>query len=315
MALVLPWVSRTPVSVEGLLYLLHLFYCGLLGILLHASVEGGVNLQTFSVVGIFLVLAVVVGTPSLHKVGHSLAEVVCLSVVCVLNAVVELDLKLLKRVALLLCKVAVLMHQVEHDVTTLQRVLRVDKWVVIGGSLKHTNQYSGLLSSDFFWRATKVCLTCSLNSECVRAEVNGVSILCKNFVLFEEEFQLVCCNPLLALQDKHFDTRNVSKQSCRIFRTCAEQVLGQLLGDGRGSTCIVMQGVILQCCGKCLIINTMVTVEALVLGIYQCLPESRVNIVVAHRGAVLAEELTYLFAIGAIYHRCLCRALVLDSRH
>ena len=313
--LVLPRVSRSPVRVEGLLNLLHLLYCSLFGILLHACIERGVNLQTLSVVGIFLVFAVVVGAPAFHPVGHSLTEVVGLAVVCILNAVVELDLQLLQRVALLLSKIAVLAHQIEHDVTTFQRILRVDKRVVICGGLQHSYQHSSLLCGKLLWRATKVGLTSSLNTKCVRTEVDGVGILGKNLVLGEEELQLVGRYPLLTLQYEHFDARNIAQQSCRIFRTSTEQVLGQLLGDGRCTTCIMMQGIVLQCCSECLIVDTMMAVETLVLCINQRLPEGRIHILVTHRGTVLTEELTYLLAIGTINHRCLGWALVLDGRH
>ena len=94
-ALVLPGISAAPVRVKALLHLLHLLHGSLLGILLHARVECGVNLQSLGVVGVFVIFAVVVGTPALHKVGHSLAEVVSLAVVGILHAIVELNLQLL----------------------------------------------------------------------------------------------------------------------------------------------------------------------------------------------------------------------------
>ena len=59
----------------------------------------------------------------------------------------------------------------------------------------------------------------------------------------------------------------------------------------------------------------MVTVEALILGVNQGLPEGWVYIVVAYRGTVLAKEFTNLFAISADNHRSLGRALVLDGAH
>ena len=244
-ALVLPRICAAPVRVKALLHLLHLLYGSLFGILLHARVECGVNLQSLGVVGVFVVLAIVVGTPALHPVAHSLAEVVSLAVVGILYAVIQLNLQLLQRVALLLSQVAVLLHQVEHDVTALQRVVGVNQRVIVGGSLQHSNQYGSILNSKLLWRAAKVGFTSCLDTECVRTKVNGVSILCQYLVLIKEELQLVGCNPLLTLQYEHFNARDVTQQTCRILRTCAEQVLGQLLCDGRCATGIVMQGVIL----------------------------------------------------------------------
>ena len=125
-----------------------------------------------------------------------------------------------------------LVHQVEHNVTALQRVVGVNQRVVVGGSLQHTYQHSCILGSKILWRATKVSFTSCLDTECVRTEIHGVGILCQNLVLVKEELQLVGSNPLLALQNEHLDTGDVTQQTCRILRTCTEQVLGQLLCDG-----------------------------------------------------------------------------------
>ena len=46
MLLVLPWVGFSPVVVEVTLHHFHLLYGSLFGIFLHASVDGGVYLQS-----------------------------------------------------------------------------------------------------------------------------------------------------------------------------------------------------------------------------------------------------------------------------
>ena len=74
-----------------------------------------------------------------------------------------------------------------------------------------------------------------------------------------------------------------------------------------------MKGVILQGSGKGLIVDTMMAIEALVLGIDEGFPEYGVHLFVSHRRAVLAEEFADEFAIGAIDHGSLGGALVLDS--
>ena len=78
--------ADAPVIVEVLLHLLHLLAGGILGILLHAGIDGGVYLQTAGVEVVTLVLA-----PVFQVVGHSLTEVFRLSVVVFLYLEVELD--------------------------------------------------------------------------------------------------------------------------------------------------------------------------------------------------------------------------------
>ena len=59
----------------------------------------------------------------------------------------------------------------------------------------------------------------------------------------------------------------------------------------------------------------MMTVETLVLGVDKRFPESRINVFIAHRCTVLAEELTNLFAISTVNHRSFCWAFILDRRY
>lgn len=88
MARILPGIGRTPVRVEGLLHLFHLLASSILGVFLHAGVEGGLDAQTSGIE----VDAVVVA-PVLEFVSHRLTEIVGLTVVGILDAVVEFDLE------------------------------------------------------------------------------------------------------------------------------------------------------------------------------------------------------------------------------
>ena len=309
--LVLPGIGAAPVGIEGLLHLFHLLDGCLFGIFLHARIDGGVDLQSFGIEGVAIVEIVL--APAFQIVGHSLAEVVGIAIVGGFDAVVEFDVDLLERVALGLGEVVVLAHEVEHDVTTLQRVVGIDEGIIIGGGLEHAYEDGGVLGREVLRLAVKVGLTSGLDAEGVRAEIDRVGILREDFVLGEEELELIGRDPLLALEDEHLDAGDVAQQSGGVFRTCAEQVLGQLLGDGGCTTRIVMKGVILQGSGKGLIVDTMMAIEALVLGIDEGFPEYRVHLFVSHRRAVLAEEFADEFAIGAIDHGSLGGALVLDS--
>ena len=158
--LILPGIGRAPVVVEVLLHLHHLLAGSLLGVFLHTGVDGGVDLQAVGIEVVAVVLA-----PFPQVVGHRLAEVGSLTVVGVLHAVVEVDLEFLQRVADFLGQVAVLRHQVEYDVAALQRVLRIDQRIIIGGGLQHTHQHSGFLSRQFPRRAAEVGLAGSLDTK------------------------------------------------------------------------------------------------------------------------------------------------------
>ena len=78
--------ADAPVVVEVLLHLLHLLAGCLLGILLHAGIYGGVDLQTAGVEVVTFFLA-----PVFQVVGYSLTEVFSLSVVVFLYLEVEFD--------------------------------------------------------------------------------------------------------------------------------------------------------------------------------------------------------------------------------
>ena len=72
--------------VEVLLYLFHLLAGCIFSILLHAGIDGGINLQTAGIEVVTFVF-----TPVFQVVGYSLTEVFSLSVVVFLYLEVELD--------------------------------------------------------------------------------------------------------------------------------------------------------------------------------------------------------------------------------
>ena len=77
----------------------------------------------------------------------------------------------------------------------------------------------------------------------------------------------------------------------------------------------MVQGVVFQSCRKGLVVDTMVTIEALILCIDEGFPENWVHLLVSHWRAVLAEELTDGLAVGTVDDGGLGRTLVLDGRH
>ena len=187
--------------------------------------------------------------------------------------------------------------------------------IVVGGGLEHSDEHGRLLGGEGTWGGAEVGLGGGLDAKGVGAEVDGVGILGENLLLGEEVLQLVGCYPLLALHDEHLQAGNVAEQSRGVLGTGAEQVLGQLLGNGRCATGIVVQQIVLEYGQECLVVDAVVGVEALVLGVNQCLPEHGAYLVVAYWRAVLTEELSYLHFVGTEDFRCLCRAFVLDGLH
>ena len=206
---ILPGVDGAPVAVEGLLQLLHLLVGSLLGILLHAGVDGGVDLQSLGVEGVAVV--VVVLAPALQVVGHGLAEIVGVAVVDTLDAVVELDLEFLQRVALCLREMSVLLHEVEHDVAALQRIVGIDEGIIECGGLEHAHEDGGILGCEILRCAAEVGLTGGLDAKGIGAEIDRVGILRENLLLGEEELELVGRDPLLALHDEHLDAGDIAQ--------------------------------------------------------------------------------------------------------
>ena len=125
--LVLPGRSRAPMAVEAFLNHAHLFVHSLLGIFLHARVEGGVNLQTIGIevyVHLFLVEEIA------QVLGQLLSEVQRLAVVNVLYTKTQLNGHGAERVVFSLRKMSVGAQVVEHHVAALQAALRVQLGVV-----------------------------------------------------------------------------------------------------------------------------------------------------------------------------------------
>ena len=295
MPFVLPGVSTAPVRVEVALHLTHLLPRCLLGIFLHTGIDGGIDGQSVGIEVIAIVLA-----PLLQVAGHCLTEIGGLSVIHILDAEVEFDLCLLKRVELCLGQVAVLSHQVEHDVTALQGVLGIDQRIIIGGGLQHAHQYCRLFCRQVLRCTTEVGLAGRLDAERVRAEIHGVGILRQDLLLGKEHLQFEGCYPLLALHDEHLDAGDIAQQSCRVFASGTEEVLRQLLGDGGGSSCVAVQDILLGYGHKGGKVDAVMTVEAFVLRIDQCLPEHGVHLFVIHRGTVLTEELANHHIVGTV---------------
>ena len=284
-----------PVVVEAFLHLFHLLAGSLLGIFLHAGVDGGVNLQSAGVEVVALVLA-----PVFQVVGDGLAEVLRLSVVVFLHLEVEHDRLLLQFLEAVLTEVAVGHHVIEHGVAACQTVLWVGARVVVGCSLEHAHEHGNLVGGEFLRRGVEVSLGGSLDAVGVASEVHGVGIHGDDFLLRVDRLQLHGDDPLLALHDEDAEQRNFAQQSRGVLRAHTEHVLRQLLCDGGGATCVVMQEGVLCRTKHADRVDADVLVESLVLGIHECLEEVGVHLLVFHRSTVLVEVLADELSVGAI---------------
>ena len=206
-----------------------------------------------------------------------------------------------------------LLHQVEDDIAALQGILWIDKGIIIGSGLEHTHQDGCILRLQVLGRAAEIGLAGSFDTEGVGTEIDGVGIARQNLLLVEEIFQFVGRDPLLALHDEHLQTRYVTQQACGVFGARAEQVLGELLRDGGGTSGIAMQDILLGDSCESGIVDAVMAEETLIFSVDEGVPEDGIHLLVLDRRTILTEELAYQLVVCTIDHRGLGRALVLNG--
>ena len=132
-------------------------------------------------------------------------------------------------------------HVIEYLIAPSLRVLGVGDRIIVGGGLQHTHQYCCLFGLQFSRGGVEIGLTCRLDTEGIRTEIHCVGIHGEDLFLVEEILQFTGDDPFLGLHDEHLHTGDLSEQTGRILRTYTEHILGQLLGDGRTTTGIMMK--------------------------------------------------------------------------
>ena len=307
MLLILPGIGVAPVVLEVALHLLHLLDGGSLGILLHAGVDGGVDLQTAGIEVVAVVLA-----PVLEVVGNSLAEICGLTVVVALDAIVERDGLEFECVVGGLRKMAVTHHIVEHRVAALETVVGVDAGIIICGGLEHTHKDGSLVGGEILGGGAEVGLARRLDTEGIAAEINRVGIHGEDVALVEDILKLDCGNPLLALHYQYLKTGDATKKTCGVVGADTEEVLCQLLGDGGGTAGVVMDGCVLDGGKHANEVDALVMIESLVLGIDEGFPKFRIDILILHGGAVFVEILADHHTVGTVDLGCLTADGILD---
>ena len=281
--------------VETLLDNLHLFDDSFFRILLHTRINGSIDFQAIPVkVNIILI------TPFAEVICYGITVIECLSVVVILHTIVKVDGLLCQRVVCFLRDILMFEHVVQHHIPSVERVFRIDTRIIISGSLQQSYEDSTLIRCEFLWRRPEICLCRCFDTKSIRAEIYRIGIHRENLFLVEEHLQLHGSNPLLAFHDEHFHAGDIAEKSRRILRTDTEHVLDQLLCDGRSTTCIVMNDIILEGSEHTLEVNTEMLIVTLVLCINQSTPENRVNILILNRSTILAEVFSNQFTIGTI---------------
>ena len=131
----------------GLNFLAEVFSHGLLGVTLHAAVDGGVNLQAILVHIVMLAVGLAVAAaPVLHVAAQVFAQVGSQTVVVALRRVVAHVERLgLIGFIVLVAQVVVAVHLVEHRIATCQRVVGVQYGTVGRGGLEQTHQHGSLV--------------------------------------------------------------------------------------------------------------------------------------------------------------------------
>ena len=183
--LILPRVFVAPVVLEVALDNAHLFVGGLLGIFLHACVEGGIYFQSACIQVIPILIQ-----PFFQVVGNGVAEIGGLTVIVFFYLEIKLDGKGRKRLVFFFADVTVLEHLLEHHVTAGKAVLGVGAWVVIGRSLEHTHQDGGLVGGELLGRTVKISLGSRLDTVRIGTEIYGIGVHGDDFLFRIDVFKL-----------------------------------------------------------------------------------------------------------------------------
>ena len=320
---ILPGIGAAPMVVEPLLHGLHLRPHGFFGIGLHARVDGGVDAQSVGI-EVELVDGVVAWhmtvVAKLVDVGlECLAEVGCHAVLIALaNACPQGDGQCQQRIELF-CRgffsvedeVSEVIDLLQHGVSAAQAVLGIEARVVVAGGFEQSDQCGCLFVGDGIGRGAEVGACCRLDAIGVAAEVYGVEVHGQNLFLREEPLQLCCHYPFLGLHDENPDAWQLSEQSGGVLCPDAEEVLGKLLGDGAGASCMAAEDV-LAGGEEADEVDAMMLIESLVLGVDEGANQGGRYLFVGDGCAVLVEEASHEHFVAGVDLGCFAHHGVLD---
>ncbi len=205
--LVYPRVVIAPMVLEVALNDLHLFASSILSILLHPTVDGGVDFQATGIEVISLVEEAVL----LEVVRNILTEVERLTIIVLLNLVIELHRQLAEGVAVVLREVVIGHHITKHRIATGRTVLRIRTGIIHGGRLEHADKRGSLLDGELLGSGVKVGFGSCLHTKRIGTEVHRVGVHRDNLLLAVHGLQLRGNDPLLALHNQYLQSGNLAQ--------------------------------------------------------------------------------------------------------
>ena len=258
-------LGRTVLGVHlGLDDRAQLFEHRLLGVLLHRGVDRGIDFQPVLVdvvgraVGLRVLVAPAVdrvvlvlldgllvipfgvevaalGGPGVHHLPQHLAEVGRLPVVVRDGAVVERNGQRRERVALGVRDGARFGHAREHEVATGHGVVVVAHRRVARRCVDHAHQHGGLLQVELVGRFVEEGVRRRLDAVGVRSVLHDVEVHRGDLLLGVVVFEFERRDPLLEF--RQHELAFAQQRALAAYRVAREEVLGQLLRDGRSSAC------------------------------------------------------------------------------
>ena len=289
-------LAGSELALEGGLYLLaEVFAHGLLGIALHARVDGGVDLQAVLVHVVVVAIGfAVVLAPVFHVGADVLAQIGCQAVVVALGRVARhVDGFLLVDGQAVVAEVAVVVHLGEDDIAALQRVVGVQHGAVGRGGFEQSHEYGGLVDVQLGGRLVEEGLRGGLDAEGIAAEVDGVEVHGENLLLGVVVLQLDGHDPLTELGE--------DGATAGVGLAHLVEVLGQLLGDGGAAAggAMASDDSLEEHAEETACVDAGVAVETGVLGGDEGIDEVGGKLVVGDVGAVLEAYVAQHLAVVA----------------
>ena len=259
-------LAALPVLVEaGLQAAAHELLHRLLGITLHAGVDGGIDLQAVAVDVIRLAVGTIMGVgPFGEFLAELLAEIGGLTAVVVHHPEMRhVDGDLRHGVVDGLGDIVVLHHALQHQVAALHGAFGVAHRAESGRGVHHAGHQGTLLEVQVLWVLVEEGLGRRTDAIGVVPEGHRVEVHGDDLVFRVVVFELGGGDPFLELAKHQLGLAQVL--------AAGKQVLGQLLGDSTAAAFLVAREHAVGHAEQRLAVDARVLVETLVLDAYQSL--------------------------------------------
>ena len=198
---------------------------------------------------------------------------------------------------------AVRVKVVEHDVTTAQRVFRVELRIVGRRGFQHSDEHGAFFGGEVDWVLVEVGRRGGVDAVRVATEVHLIEIHLEVFTLAEENFLFAGGNPHFRLHDELAHAGDVSGQAGRILRARLEHIFDKLLCDSTCAASLSVDYQVFDCCYGAREVDTAVAVEPLVFGGDELVDHNFWNRVEWHIYTVLFVEPSQDLPIGRVDYR------------